>query len=84
MRKIKLILSIIIVIALFIIVAYDERHNTVPCEVISYDSETVCLRHPNGEYYSYYGTVGDAETVIAVFDNRGTENPFDDEVVRIK
>lgn len=84
MRKIKLILSIAIIVALFIIVAYDERHDTIPCEVVSYDSESVCLRHPNGEYYSYYGSVGDAEMVKAVFDNKGTENPFDDEVVGIK
>ena len=49
MKKVKLILSIIIIIVLFIIVSYDERHDTIPCEVVSYDSESVCLRHPNGE-----------------------------------
>lgn len=84
MKKIKLILSIIIIVILSVIVAYDERHDTIPCEVVSYDSGSVCLRHPNGEYYSYRGTVGNAETVKAVFDNKGTENPYDDEVVGVK
>lgn len=85
MKKIKIILIIVSIIVLSVLVAYDERHDTIPCEVISYDSETVCLRHPNGEYYTYYGSVGDnAKTVKAIFDNKGTENPYDDEVVGIK
>lgn len=85
MKKVKLILAIVVIIVLSVIVAYDERHDTIPCEVISYDSESVCLRHPNGEYYTYYGSVGNAETVLAVFDNKGTiNNPYDDEVVGIK
>lgn len=84
MRKIKLILSIIFIIALSIIVAYDERHDTIPCTIVSSDSETICLRHPNGEYYSFYGSVGNAEMVKAVFDNKGTENPYDDEIIKIK
>lgn len=85
MKKIKTIIIIISIITLSLLVAYDERHDTIPCTVVSYDSETVCLLHPNGNYYSYYGTVGDAETVLAVFDNKGTiTNPYDDEVVGIK
>lgn len=87
MRKIKLILSIILIIVVFIIVGYDERYDTISCEVVSYDSESVCLHHPNGEFYTYWGTIGDndnASEVVAVFDNKGTENPFDDEVIKIK
>ena len=84
MKKVKIILAIIFVIIMFILVAYDERHDTISCKVMSYDSETVCLLHPNGQYYTYYGSVGNAETVKVVFDNKGTENPFDDEVVKIK
>jgi hypothetical protein len=85
MKKVKLMLAIAIIIALFIIVSYDERHDTIPCIVVSSDSESVCLLHPNGEYYTYYGSVGDAETVNAIFDNKGTvSNPYDDEVIGIK
>jgi hypothetical protein len=85
MKKLKLILAVIFVIIMFILVAYDERHDTIPCTVVSSDSESVCLLHPNGEYYTYYGSVGDAETVNAIFDNKGTvSNPYDDEVVGIK
>lgn len=85
MKKLKLMLAVIIVIILSVLVAYDERHDTIPCTVVSSDSESVCLLHPNGEYYTYYGSVGDAETVLAVFDNRGTiTNPYDDRIVRIK
>lgn len=84
MKKLHILLIIFIII-IFIFVGHDERYDTIPCTVISSDSETVCLRHPNGEYYTYYGSVGDAETVLAVFDNRGTiTNPYDDEVVAIK
>ena len=85
MKKAKEILAIVAIVVLFILVAYDERHDTIPCTVVSYDSESVCLRHPNGEYYTYYGSVGDAKTVNAIFDNRGTvTNPHDDRVVGIK
>ena len=85
MKKLKLMLAVIIVIVLSVLVAYDERHDTIPCKVVSSDSETVCLLHPNGEYYTFYGSVGDAETVNAIFDNKGTiNNPYDDEVVGIK
>lgn len=83
--KIKVFLAVVIVVILSALVGYDERHDVVPCEVISYDSETVCIRHPNGEYYTYNGSVGDAKTVFAIFDNKGTmTNPYDDEVVGIK
>ncbi len=85
MKKVKIILAVAIVFVLFIIAGYDERHDTISCKVISYDAESVCLLHPNGEYYTYYGSVGDAETVNAIFDNKGTvSNPYDDEVVGIK
>lgn len=85
MKKIKTIIIIASIVALSLLVAYDERHDTIPCKVVSSDSETVCILHPNGEYYTFYGSVGDAETVLAVFDNRGTiTNPYDDRVVGIK
>jgi hypothetical protein len=84
MKKLKLAFAIAIIIILSVLVAYDERHDTIPCKVVSSDSKTVCLLHPNGEYYTFYGSVGDAETVNAIFDNKGTENPYDDEVIRIK
>lgn len=85
MKKVKTIIVIISIIILSLLVAYDERHDTIPCKVVSSDSETVCILHPNGEYYTYYGSVGNAETVLAVFDNKGTvNNPYDDEVVGIK
>lgn len=85
MKKVKTILVIVSIVILSVLVAYDERHDTIPCKVVSSDSETVCLLHPNGKYYTFYGSVGDAETVLAVFDNKGTiSNPYDDEIIKIK
>lgn len=85
MKKLKLILSIIIVITLFILVGYDERHDTVECTVVSVTETVVTVEAPNGHQYDYYLTVPViGEKVKVTFDNKGTEtDPYDDEIVRV-
>jgi len=83
MKKVKLMLAIIIVIALFALVGYDERHDTVECTVVQVTETTVTVETPNGHLYDYYinaPIVG--KTVKVTFDNKGTiTNPYDDEIV---
>lgn len=85
MKKLKLILSIITVITLFILVGYDEKHDTVTCTVVQVTETKVTVETPNGHQYDYYLTVPViGEKVKVTFDNKGTEtNPYDDEIVKI-
>lgn len=84
MKKLKLIVAIVIVMALFILVAYDERHDTVECTVVQVTETKVVVEAPNGHQYDYYLTIPViGEKVKVTFDNRGTEtDPYDDEIVK--
>ena len=85
MKKIKTIIIIASIVALSLLVAYDERHSTVECTVVSVTETTVTVEAPNGHLYDYYLTVPMiGEKVKVTFDNRGTEtNPYDDEIVKV-
>jgi hypothetical protein len=85
MKKICLIVPIIFAIALFILVGYDERHDTIECTVVQVTETTVTVEAPNGHLYDYYLTIPVVGKKVKVtFDNRGTEtNPYDDEVTKI-
>ena len=84
MKKLKLIVAVVIVMALFILVAYDERHDTVTCTVVQVTETTVTVEAPNGHQYDYYLTIPViGEKVKVTFDNRGTEtDPYDDKIIK--
>lgn len=79
-------LVILILVILSLINQSPKMPNEVSAHVESYNEETKCavLVDTYGESWFYEGEIEEGKNVIIVFDDMGTADPYDDEIISIR